>query len=68
MNIKFYTKDEIKRKLLFDYDQKAIHYLALKYNYKIDICKMYLNNMYYVDDKKYESDKLNNLVAMKKIY
>ena len=66
VNIKFYTKDEIKRKLLFDYDQKAIHYLALKYNYKIDICKMYLNNMYYVDDKKYESDKLNNLVAMKK--
>ena len=65
-DIKIYTKEDIKKKILFDYDEKAIHYLMMKYQYKIDICKMYLDNMYYVDDIKYKSSKLNDLVKMKK--
>jgi ATP-dependent helicase/DNAse subunit B len=65
LNIKSYTKEYLKKKLLFDYDNKTIHYLMKKYGYKVDICKMYLDNMYYVDNINYESDKLNALVEMK---
>jgi ATP-dependent helicase/nuclease subunit B len=65
LNIKSYTKDELMKKIMFDYNEKTIHYMHKKYGYKIDICKMYLDNMYYVDNTLYESDKLNTLVEMK---
>jgi ATP-dependent helicase/nuclease subunit B len=65
LSIKSYTKDELMKKIMFDYNEKTIHYMQKKYGYKIDICKMYLDNMYYVDNIFYESNKLNTLVEMK---
>ncbi|MFA5407933.1 MAG: PD-(D/E)XK nuclease family protein [Bacilli bacterium] len=63
--IKSFTKDELKRKTFFDYDEKTINYIISKYKLKIDIALMYLNNMYYVDDIKYDTPKLQFLVDMK---
>jgi hypothetical protein len=66
LNIKCYSINDIKRKIIFDYDEKAIYYLMNKYGYKYDIARMYLDNMYYVEDKYYNSIKLDRLVSIKK--
>lgn len=64
-NIKFMDFNEIKEHLYFSYDYNAIKYLIKKYNYKYDIAKMYIDNIYYVSDKTYKSKKLNKLVLLK---
>lgn len=64
-NIKFMDFNEIKEHLYFSYDYNAIKYLTNKYNYKYDIAKMYIDNIYYVSDKTYKSKKLNKLVSLK---
>ena len=67
LNIKFYTKKEFLDNYLFKYDEKTIYYLISKYSYKIDVCKMYLYNLKYIDiNKVYKSNKLNYLVNLKK--
>ena len=66
INIKLYSLEELKRIVYFDYDVDAILYLMNKYNYSYDIAKYYINNMYYVEDKKYDDEKLNYLVKLKK--
>ena len=66
VNIKILSFEELKKKVLFDYDDRAILYLIENYNFNIDVTKELLKNMYYVDDKQYKSDKLNNLVKLKK--
>jgi ATP-dependent helicase/DNAse subunit B len=66
LDIKFYTKKEFLEEYLFKYDEKALYYLINKYNYKIDVAKMYLDNIYYINEnKKYKSNKLNKLVTLK---
>lgn len=66
VNIKLFSLDEVKRRLYFDYDASAILYLMDKYNYKYEVSKTLIDNMYYVDEKEYSSNKLNNLVSLKK--
>ena len=66
VNIKIISFDELKQKVLFDYDERTILYLIEKYNYNIDVAKELLKNIYYIEDKNYKSDKLNNLVELKK--
>ena len=66
LDIKFYTKKEFLEEYLFKYDEKALYYLINKYNYKIDVARMYLDNIYYINEnKKYKSNKLNKLVTLK---
>ena len=65
-NIKFMDFNEIKEHLYFSYDYNSIKYLTKKYNYKYDIAKMYIDNIYYVSDKNYKSKKLNKLVSLKR--
>ena len=64
-NIKFMDFNEIKEHLYFSYDYNTIKYVMVKYNYKYDIAKMYIDNIYYVSDKNYKSEKLNKLVLLK---
>jgi len=65
-NIKFMTIDEFKNNYFFSYDEKTIYYLMNKYNYNIDVCKVYLNNIYPIDiTKTYESEKLQFLRNLK---
>lgn len=66
MNIKFMTKNEYLNKYYFNYDERALYYLMDKYNFNIDVAKVYLNNLYIIDEKKdYKEDKLKFLKEIK---
>ena len=65
ISVKIFSLDDIKKKIYFDYDSNAILYLMDNYHYKYEVSKVLLDNMYYVSDKKYSSNKLNNLVTLK---
>lgn len=64
--VKFMTPNELIKSLYFSYDESAILYIINKYNIKYDIAKMYLENIYYVEDKVYNVEKLDFLVDLKK--
>ena len=64
--VKFMTPSEFIKKLYFSYDEFAILYILNKYNVKYDIAKMYLENIYYIEDKQYNIEKLDFLVSLKK--
>ena len=65
-DIKFYTKNEFFNEYLFKYDERSLYYLIDNYNFKIDVAKMYLNNLKYINSNKvYNSSKLNFLVELK---
>lgn len=66
INIKFFTMDEFIKEYYFNYDEKTILYIIKKYNIKYEIALEYLNNLIYIEDKKYNNDKLNFLVNLKK--
>lgn len=64
--VKLMTPTEFIKKLYFTYDESAILYVMKKYNIKYDIAKMYLENIYYVEDTLYDIEKLDFLVNLKK--
>ena len=64
-NIKFFSLKEFINNLTFSYDEKAIYYLMKKYNYKYDNAKIILDNLYYIEDKRYNNKKLDDLVKVK---
>ena len=65
-NIKFMNKNEFINNYFFSYDDRALYYLMNKYKYNLDVCKVYLNNMYVIDiDKDYKSSKLEFLKKLK---
>lgn len=64
-NIKFMTIEDYKKNLLFDYDLKTINYLVSNYYMKVSNAITLINNLYYIENKKYQSDKLNYLVSIK---
>jgi len=66
INIKFMSMDEFIKSYYFDYDEKTILYLIKKYNIKYEIALEYLNNLIYVEDKKYNNKKLDFLINIKK--
>jgi len=66
LDITFITKKDFIKKVTFDYDNKSIYYLINKYNIKYEVAKVYLDNLYYIEDKEYDFDKLNFLVNIKK--
>ena len=59
LNIKFMTKEEYINNYYFSFDEKALHYLMKKYNYNLDVAKVYLNNLYAIDiNSNYKNNKL----------
>ena len=64
-SINFMSMSEVKKRLFFDYDKKAIHYL-MKKNMPYEVAEVLIKNMYYVLDRDYNNDKLNELVKYKK--
>ena len=64
-NISFMSMKEVINNYYFKYDVRTIKYLMDRYNYKYDVCIEYLNNLYYVENKIYSSEKLNKLVSLK---
>ncbi len=66
ISIKIYNMEEIKKHIFFDYSIDAILYLMEQYHYKYEVSKTLIDNMYYIENKSYVSDKLNELVKLKK--
>lgn len=64
VDIKVMTPNELIRNYYFDYDEQAIYYLMNKYNMKCDIAKIYIKNMYYINES-YSSNKLNKIYELK---
>lgn len=56
---------EFKKNYFFDYDKKAIYYLMKKLNLKYEIVLEYIEACYYIENKKYNSTKLNQLLDIK---
>lgn len=67
VSVKFMTKEEYLKKYFFDYDEEAIFYLMKHYGFHLDVAKVYLKNLYVIDEKKkYHHPKLVFLSCLKK--
>ena len=65
-NIKFMTKEEFKNNYFYSYDEETLYYLLKKYNYNLDVAKIYLKNLYVIDENKdYKNPKLVFLKNLK---
>ncbi len=62
-NIKFYTFENLKKMLFFDYDNNTIAFIMKKYHVNIAIAKMYLENLYFLKDIDHE--KVQFLIDLK---
>ena len=58
LNIKLMSFEELKRNIYFDYNEETILYLMDKYNYKYEVAKNYIENIYYIENKEYKDNKL----------
>ena len=65
LNIKFMTMEEYKKSIQFDYGIEAIHYLKNK-GMKVENAITIINNLYYIENRKYNNSKLDYLVNIKK--
>lgn len=66
VDLKFMSREEFKNNYFFSYDERALAYLIHKYNYNLDVAKVYLKSLYVIDDAKtYNSSKLNFLRDLK---
>ena len=66
-SIKFMTKKEFINNYYFSCNDNAIYYLMNKYNFNLDVTKVYLNNLYIIDtNKDYNNKKLLFLRYIKK--
>lgn len=66
INRKFMTMKELINSYYFSYNDETIYYLINKYKYKYNVACVYLDNLIYIENKEYNSDKLNLLVKLKK--
>ena len=65
-NVKYMSKRDFIHKFYFDYDKRTIYELCEYYGFNYENSKMYLDNIYYIEDKYYEVEKLDKLVSIKK--
>ena len=67
VNIKFMTKKEFIDNYSFSYDDKTLYYLMDKYHFNLDVCRVYLSNLYGIDvEEDYSNNKLIFLRDLKK--
>ncbi len=65
-NYKFMTINEFIDNYYFTYNNDTLYYLMNKYNYDIDVSKVYLKNLYFIDlNKTYKNKKLSLLQQLK---
>lgn len=65
INIKIMSFDELKKNILFDYNIETILYLMDKYDYKYEVAKNYIENIYYITKENYKNEKLSFLKNLK---
>ena len=63
LNIKIITLSELKKLYYFDYNEETIYYVCNKYNVIDNIAKIYVNNLYYLND--IDDEKVNFLKRLK---
>ena len=63
-NIKYYSLEEVVNKF-GSYDEKSLPFLMEKYGYKYNNAKKIISNLKYIENKKYNNKKLDNLVKIK---
>lgn len=66
INAKFMMMEEFIEKYCFSYDESSILYVMDKHQVSYDIAKMYIQNLYYIENKLYHNEKLDFLVSLKK--
>lgn len=66
LKIKIMNREEFLENYFFSYDEEAILFIINKYKVKYEIAKEYLLNLYYIEDKIYNNEKLDFLVSLKK--
>lgn len=62
---KIYTLSEFNKLYYFDYNEKTIYYIMNKYNVKYEIAKIYINNLYNINNDTYTNSKLKFLSELK---
>ena len=66
LDISFYTIEELKKHVFFDYDEKTVYSLCKEYDLKHDDALLLINNMYYINsDKHIDNIKISKLKEMK---
>jgi len=65
LNISFYTIEELKKNIFFDYNEKTVYCLSKKYNLTIEDSELMINNMYYLNGNFSEDLKVKKLIEMK---
>lgn len=65
INVKIITLSELKRKYFFDYTKETIYYVSKNYNVVPDVAKIYIENLYLINDNS-EYEKVIELIKIKK--
>lgn len=65
-NVHFFTMSEIRKKLFFDYSKKTLYETSRYLKVKPAVAKIYIDNLYFVEDREYNNEKLDQLVDLKK--
>lgn len=65
LDLKLMTKEEFFEHYYFAYDERAYFYLREKYHYDLDVCKLYLKNLYFIENICYQNSKLQRLKELK---
>jgi len=65
LNIKIYSINEFNKLYFIDYSEETSYYIMKKLNVKYEIAKIYLDNMFYIEDKTYNNHKLSFLSELK---
>ena len=66
VNIKIMSFYDLKKGLLFDFNNDAIYYVMKNKKVNYGVSKDYINNLYYLTDNQGDSEKINFLVNLKK--
>ena len=64
INTKIITLSELKKKYLFDYNKETIYYVSKKYNVVQDVAKVYIENLYYINEQS-NYEKVKKLIKIK---
>lgn len=65
LNISFYTIEELKRNIFFDYDEKTIYSLCKRFDLKYEDSLLMIENMYYINNSFFDDYKVKELKKMK---
>ena len=65
LNLSFYTVEELKKNIFFDYTEKTIYDLSKEYNLTYSDALLMIQNMYYINYSYIDSEKTSKIKEMK---